>query len=286
MSAATTPLSPFTVVNCRGRLLDLSKPVVMGILNCTPDSFFDGGKHSASGIIEKAEQMIRDGAVILDVGGQSSRPGAERISADEEWKRIEPVLQGLQRYHEKVFISCDTFYSDVAQRAIDAGVHMINDISFGRIDPALLSTVARNKVPYVLMHMQGEPQHMQANPQYDDVVQDVYRFFFDALYDLHQKGICDIIIDPGFGFGKTVAHNYALLKHLPLFKTLGKPILAGLSRKSMINRVLNTAPVDALNGTTALNMLALQQGAAILRVHDVKEAVQSVRLFHAFTTAV
>jgi dihydropteroate synthase len=257
----------------------------MGILNCTPDSFFDGEELLTNQLVAKAALMIEEGATIIDIGGQSSRPGAVRISPQEEWQRIGQVIMFVRKTFPDVFISCDTFYAEVAERSFDAGADIINDISFSTIDKNLLSVVARNKVPYILMHMQGTPQTMQHNPAYKDVVQEVFQFMLQALHQLHQIGIDDVVIDPGFGFGKRLEHNYRLLKHLTLFKTLGKPMIAGLSRKSMINRVLNTNPVDALNGTTALNMLALQQGTDILRVHDVKEAVQTIKLWNAFNSA-
>jgi dihydropteroate synthase len=285
MSAQAKLPQTSSTLNCGGRILDLSKPIVMGIINCTPDSFYEGSR-TIHNYLQKMEKMSGDGATIIDIGGQSTRPGAARISETEEWQRIAPVLEAIHQFSDEVFFSCDTFYATVAKHALDAGVHIINDISFGRIDPAILDVVAAYKAPYILMHMQGEPQTMQVCPQYSDVVYDVFRFFTDALASLNQKGIYDVIIDPGFGFGKTMEHNYVLLKHLPLFRQLDKPILAGLSRKSMINRVLNTKPVDALNGTTALNMLALQQGASVLRVHDVKEAVETIKLYDTFTSAV
>ncbi len=286
MNDKTTVFHPLQTLNCRGRILDLRTPVVMGILNCTPDSFYDGSKSSPAHLVNQASVIIENGATIIDIGGQSSRPGADRITAEEEWERIKDVLAELRRNFPSVFISCDTFYSVVAERALEMGVDIINDISFGSMDNYLLKVVAKNKAPYILMHMQGEPHTMQQHPEYDDVVKEVYTFLLQGIHHLREQEITDVIIDPGFGFGKTVSHNYSLLKHLSLFTTLGKPMLAGLSRKSMINRLLNTHPVDALNGTTALNMLALQQGATILRVHDVKEAVQTIKLWNAFSTAI
>jgi dihydropteroate synthase len=286
MTDKTTSFQIVQTINCRGRLLDLSKPVVMGILNCTPDSFYDGQQKQKRDDMVYVERMIAEGAMIIDIGGQSTRPGATRIDADAEWLRIRELLSYVRRLFPDVFISCDTFYASVAQRALDHGADIINDISFGKIDDQLLNVVARYKAPYVLMHMQGEPSTMQLNPEYTDVVDEVYTFLLHAKQRLQELGITEVIIDPGFGFGKSVAHNYSLLKHLPVFRLLGLPILVGLSRKRMITNILNITPVDALNGTTALNMLALQQGASVLRVHDVKEAIQTIKLRNAFDAAV
>jgi dihydropteroate synthase len=286
MTDKTTSFQIVQTINCRGRLLDLSKPVVMGILNCTPDSFYDGQQKQKRDDVVYVERMIAEGAMIIDIGGQSTRPGATRIDADAEWLRIRELLSYVRRLFPDVFISCDTFYASVAQRALDHGADIINDISFGKIDDQLLNVVARYKAPYVLMHMQGEPSTMQLNPEYTDVVDEVYTFLLHAKQRLQELGITEVIIDPGFGFGKSVAHNYSLLKHLPVFRLLGLPILVGLSRKRMITNILNITPVDALNGTTALNMLALQHGASVLRVHDVKEAIQTIKLRNAFDAAV
>jgi dihydropteroate synthase len=286
MTDKTTSFQIVQTINCRGRLLDLSKPVVMGILNCTPDSFYDGQQKQKRDDVVYVERMIAEGAMIIDIGGQSTRPGAIRMDADAEWLRIRELLSCVRRLFPDVFISCDTFYASVAQRALDHGADIINDISFGKIDDQLLNVVARYKAPYVLMHMQGEPSTMQLNPEYTDVVDEVYTFLLHAKQRLQELGITEVIIDPGFGFGKSVAHNYSLLKHLPVFRLLGLPILVGLSRKRMITNILNITPVDALNGTTALNMLALQQGASVLRVHDVKEAIQTIKLRNAFDAAV
>jgi len=286
MTDKTTSFQIVQTINCRGRLLDLSKPVVMGILNCTPDSFYDGQQKQKRDDVVYVERMIAEGATIIDIGGQSTRPGAIRMDADTEWLRIRELLSYVRRLFPDVFISCDTFYASVAQRALDHGADIINDISFGKIDDQLLNVVARYKAPYVLMHMQGEPSTMQLNPEYTDVVDEVYTFLLHAKQRLQELGITEVIIDPGFGFGKSVAHNYSLLKHLPVFRLLGLPILVGLSRKRMITNILNITPVDALNGTTALNMLALQQGASVLRVHDVKEAIQTIKLRNALDAAV
>lgn len=271
-------------LNCRGRVLDLSTPRVMGILNCTPDSFHDKGKHfTIDAAVIHAMQMVEQGATIIDIGGQSTRPKAKQISPDEEWSRVEPVLTEIvKRLGGNTFVSIDTFYSAVAEKAIQAGAHVINDISAGQFDPNIFNVAAKYKTPYVLMHMQGTPETMQNDPVYDDVLNEVVLFFRDKLALLHQAGVYDIVLDPGFGFGKTVEQNYTLLKHLYTFNLLGFPTLAGLSRKSMVNNVLDIKSANALNGTTALNMLALQNGASILRMHDVKEAVECVKLSNQY----
>jgi dihydropteroate synthase len=275
-------------LNCRGKLLDLSTPKVMGILNVTPDSFYDNGQHySIDAAVEHGLKMAGEGAAIIDIGGQSTRPKSERITAEEEWSRVEPVLTQLsKRLGGDIFISIDTYHSLVAQRAIESGATIINDVSAGLFDANIFNVAAIHNAPYVLMHMQGTPENMQIDPKYNDVLYDVTCFLRDKIELLHQAGVYDIIIDPGFGFGKNVEHNFTLLKHLNAFRLLGYPILAGLSRKSMINKVLNTKAVDALNGTTALNVLALQNGASVLRVHDVREAVEAVKLWLQYDAAV
>ena len=275
-------------LNCRGRLLDLSTPRVMGILNCTPDSFYDKGKHfSVEAAVSHAMAMENDGATVIDIGGQSTRPKANKISPDEEWSRVQPVLTEIaRRLGGNTFISIDTFYSSVAEKAIQAGAHIINDVSAGLFDPEIFNVAAKYKTPYVLMHMQGTPETMQENPYYEDVLLEVFSFFRDKVALLRQAGVYDVVLDPGFGFGKTVEHNFTLLKHLHTFSLLGCPVLAGLSRKSMVNKVLDVKSADALNGTTALNMLALQNSASILRVHDVKEAVECVKMWKQFEAAV
>jgi dihydropteroate synthase len=273
-------------MNCRGRLLDLQQPVVMGILNVTPDSFFDGGRYiHLDAILRQAEQMLRDGAQVLDIGGASSRPGADFVSEDTEKQRIIPAIEAVSKQFPDALVSIDTWRAGVAQAAVEAGACMLNDISAGRTDTALYDTLARlnarfGSIPYVLMHMQGTPQTMQQNPQYEDVVKEVLDFFIAEIAKLRALGIKDIVLDPGFGFGKTLEHNYALLKNIAVFGTVtGLPVLAGISRKSMICKALKISPEHALNGTTALHMVALQHGARILRVHDVKEAVEVVRLW-------
>jgi len=275
-------------LNCRGKLLDLSQPRVMGILNVTPDSFHDKGQHfSVDVAVAHGLKMLDDGATIIDIGGQSTRPKSRRIIAEEEWSRVEPVLMPLaKRLGGNTFISIDTYYSEVAERAIEAGASIVNDVSAGHYDANIFNVAAKCKTPYVLMHMQGTPETMQEDPTYDDVLYEVTCFFRDKLQLLRQAGVYDVLLDAGFGFGKNVEHNFTLLKHLHVFRLLGYPVLAGLSRKSLINKVLNTKAVDALNGTTALNVLALQNGASILRVHDVREAVEAVKLWSQYDAAV
>ena len=275
-----------TTLNCKGRLLDISQPIIMGILNTTPDSFYDGGQYAAiTPALQQAERMLSEGATIIDIGGMSSRPGAQIISVEEELKRVIPAIDAIHQAFPGAIISIDTVRSQVAKTAVEHGASIVNDISAGRIDPELYKTVAQLGVPYVLMHMQGKPGNMQDKPDYNDVVQEVLDFLIREIDKLRQLGVNDIIIDPGFGFGKTVAHNYQLLKHFHLFQVIGVPILAGLSRKSMICKVLKVNPPKALNGTTALHMVALQEGAKILRVHDVKEANEVIRLWQELENA-
>lgn len=276
-----------TTLNCRGKLLDLSRPVVMGILNTTPDSFFAGSRiMDQKQLMEKAGEMIEEGAVILDIGGASSRPGAGEVSEAEEINRLIPAIQAVRATYPAALISADTWRAAVAREALRAGAHIINDISAGRMDSELWDTAAGSGAPYVLMHMQGTPKEMQKNPHYEDVVQEVLDFFILQVARLRSKGIQDIVLDPGFGFGKTIEHNYRLLNQLDVFSTvLQLPVLAGISRKSMICRVLGVQPEQALNGTTALHMAALQKGARILRVHDVREAVEVIRLYENLNAA-
>lgn len=253
----------------------------MGILNVTPDSFFPGSRFSGvDAILEKAEQMLEEGATFLDIGGMSTRPGAEPVSAEEELRRVLPAVEALCARFPEALVSIDTVWASVARAAVNAGACMVNDISAGRMDPDMYGTVAALRTPYVLMHMQGNPQNMQQNPQYDDVLTVVMDFLIEELGKLRALGVHDVILDPGFGFGKTLAHNYALLKQLASFKILEAPLLVGLSRKSLITRLLDVPPDRALNGTTALHLVALQQGAHILRVHDVREAAEVVKIFN------
>lgn len=273
-------------LNCRGRLLTLEQPVVMGILNITPDSFYEGSRiGSEETLLQQAATMIAEGTAILDIGGQSSRPGAHLLTAAEEAGRVIPALTLLRRHFPEVFLSVDTFYSEVARQAADAGADIINDITAGSADPAMISTVAHLKLPYIAMHMKGMPQNMQEQAHYDDVTREVIQFFIEKLNSLADAGLHDVIIDPGFGFAKTAAHNFRLLKQLEEFHLLRKPLLVGLSRKSTIYKTLGVTAADALNGTTVLNTIALQKGAHILRVHDVKEAREAIQLLQAFNKA-
>jgi dihydropteroate synthase len=270
-------------INCKGKLLALDKPLVMGIINATTDSFFEG--HLGKGINQitaLANKMIADGATIIDVGGQSTRPGSISIGVNEETERVVPVIEAIKKTHPDAIISIDTFYSKVAKAAVDAGASMVNDISGGQFDEAMLTTVATLKVPYICMHTKGSPATMQQNPQYENVVKEVLDYFIQKIEDCKQAGILDVIIDPGFGFGKTIAHNFKILQSLSVFSILEKPILAGISRKSTIYKTLGTTAENALNGTTVLHTIALMNGAAILRVHDVKEAVEAVTLYEAY----
>lgn len=273
-------LYPQTTLNCAGRPLDLARPVIMGIINVTTDSFYAGSRFTAlDEIVKQAEKMLQEGAQILDIGGMSSRPGATIISAEEEVERIGPVVKTLVKEFPEAIISLDTIYGLSAKAGADLGVGIINDISAGRLDPTMYPTVAQLGLPYVLMHMQGQPGTMQSNPQYADVVTEVLDFFIAEVGKLRALGVKDIVLDAGFGFGKNLQHNYTLLKNLHVFQILDLPVLAGLSRKSMIYRLLEISPEEALTGTSALHMVALQQGAKILRVHDVKPAAEVLRLW-------
>jgi dihydropteroate synthase len=270
-------------INCRGTLIDLSSPKVMGILNITPDSFFDGGKYiDEDSILRQVQLMLSEGADFIDIGATSSRPGAKEVTEEEELKRLLPAVKTIIKNFPQAIISVDTFRSAVAEKSLQTGAHIINDITAGS-DEKMFETVSRFRTPYIMMHMQGTPQTMQQNPVYTNVVKEVQDFFISKLKKIKQYNIIDLILDVGFGFGKTVEHNFELLKNLELFKITGLPMLAGLSRKSMICKTLNVKPDDALNGTTALNMVALMKGAKILRVHDVKEAKECCRLFEKLT---
>lgn len=276
-----------TTINCNGRLLDLSRPVVMGILNVTPDSFFDGGHYSWDGAaLKQAEKMLAEGATILDVGGASSRPGAKEITEKEELERVIPVIEVIKRHFPEVIISVDTWRAGVAKAAVEAGASIVNDISGGQFDDDMFETVAALGTPYVLMHMQGTPETMQQDPHYANVVTEVLDFFTKKTEKLRTLGVKDIVLDPGFGFGKTVEHNFQLLQNLHVFANVtGLPVLAGISRKSMICKVLKVNPEHALNGTTALHMVALQQGVNILRAHDVREALEVIKLWETLKSA-
>ena len=269
-------------INCNGKIIDLTTPKIMGILNVTPNSFFDGGQYnSIDAALAQTEKMISEGATFIDIGGASSKPGADEISVDEELKRVIPVIEKISQTFPESFISIDTYRSDVAQQAVSAGAQLVNDISAGNLDDKMLKTVGKLRVPYIAMHMQGTPQTMQNNPTYDDVMVAVRYFFSKKISAAREAGIHDIILDPGFGFGKTTTHNFTLLKYLHSLHIDGVPLLVGVSRKSMIHKTLGTDAAHALNGTTVLNTVALQKGAHILRVHDVKEAQEAVQLIEA-----
>ena len=267
-------------INVRGNLIDLSVPKVMGIINVTPDSFYKESRVTTEeGIIKSASQIIEDGADIIDIGGYSSRPGAANITADEERSRVINAVKIVSREFPDAIISIDTFRSEIAKEAVlEGGAGMINDISGGEADKKMFHAVEKLQVPYIMMHMQGVPGTMQENPVYDDVVADILKWFGERIFRLQSIGVNDIIIDPGFGFGKKAEHNFELLRHLGDFSIAGLPLLVGFSRKSMIWKTLGITPGEALNGTSVLNTVALMNGADILRVHDVKEAVQAVKL--------
>jgi dihydropteroate synthase len=272
--------TPITI-DCNSKLLDLSTPAIMGILNLTDDSFYDGGQHNS---IKKAllqtEKMLEDGAKIIDIGAYSSRPKAKHISLDDEWQRLEKTLQIINKEFPKAILSVDTFRSEIARRSVDNGADIINDISAGNLDLEMFDIVTDLNVPYIMMHMQGTPQTMQDNPHYDCIEKEVANYFLNKVKTLQQKGLSKIIIDPGFGFGKTLEHNYQLLNNLEELHTLELPLLVGISRKSIVYKVLETDAKNSLNGTTAIHALCLSKGASILRVHDVKEAVECVKLIN------
>lgn len=269
-------------LNSRGKLLLLNEPWVMGILNITPNSFFPQSridKDKPNIALERAREMIEAGAKILDVGGYSSRPGAEEVTEEEESIRVVPVIEKIKKEFPEVLISVDTFRSSVARASVEAGADIVNDISGGELDPEMIPVVGQLQVPYICMHMRGTPQTMNRLTTYDNLENDILAYFNEKLISCRKAGIKDVIIDPGLGFSKTLAQNYRILKNLSYFNTINAPILIGLSRKSMIYKLLGITQEEALNGTTALNMVALMNGAKILRVHDVKEAVESVKLF-------
>lgn len=273
-------------LNCNGKLLVIDKPVIMGIMNVTPDSFYAKSRiQTEDALLATASEMITEGAAILDIGGQSTRPGSKRLSVLEEEERLLPAIDLIHKNFPGAIISADTYHAAVAEKVIEAGASIINDISGGMMDDDMLATVGRFSVPYICMHMQGRPETMQVNPVYEDVVQEVLDFFIRQIEKCRQHNIHDVIIDPGFAFGKTINHSFLLLKSLPVFKILEKPILAGLSRKSIIYKTLNVTPEEALNGTTALNMIALLNGASVLRVHDVKAAAEAIKLYEVYNNS-
>jgi dihydropteroate synthase len=269
-------------INLKGQLIDLTHPKIMGILNLTPDSFYDGGKFNAEDrALQQTEKMIREGAFFIDLGACSTKPGAKQISEDQEKKRLYPILEKLVKKFPEQHFSIDTYRSKIASDCIAIGASMINDISGGQFDPLMMKTIGKLNVPYVLMHILGTPKDMQKNPKYKNVVQEVLYYFSESVQRAYKSGINDVIIDPGFGFGKTLEHNYDLLKNLELFQNLELPILVGISRKSMIFKKLGISPNEALNGTTVINTIALSKGANILRVHDVKQTKESIDLLQA-----
>ena len=270
--------SPNKTLNVRGRLVDLSVPKVMGVINVTPDSFYGGSRADEKTVLTKAESMLKDGAAFIDLGGYSSRLGADDISVDEELKRVLPAITAIHKNFPEAILAIDTFRSEVARLAVEAGASLVNDISAGKLDPNMMSVVGQLGVPYLMMHMKGMPQTMNQLATYGNLIKEMVEYFHQQIAKAREAGIKDIIIDPGFGFAKTVEHNFEILRQLDCFKIFERPLLVGLSRKSMIWRTLGITPDQALNGTTTLNTLALMRGASILRVHDVKEAVECVRL--------
>ena len=267
-------------INVNGRLMDLSEPQVMGILNVTPDSFY-AGSHGVTeqSIVDRLHQCMNEGASIVDIGAYSSRPGAQEVSVAEEMERLRTGLELVRKHRPDAIVSVDTFRADVAKMCVEEyGVALINDISAGQMDNQMFTTIARLGVPYIIMHMKGTPQDMQIAPKYDHFLKEIFYYFSEKVQKLRDLGVKDIIIDPGFGFGKTLEHNYELMNHLEEFALFELPILVGISRKSMIYKLLDITPEEALTGTTALNTIALQKGAHILRVHDVREAVETVKI--------
>lgn len=281
-TTATKFLKRKSSINLNGRLIDLAKPVVMGIINVTPDSFFDGGKYKTEKkIINRAEDILDQGGTIIDIGAVSTKPGTEGISTKDEIDRLLPAVKAVKKAFPEACISIDTYRSWVALTVIEeCGPCIVNDVSGGNFDMHMFDTIGKLGVPYILMHMQGTPIQMQENPVYEDIIRDISMFFTDAVKKLNKAGVKDVIIDPGFGFGKTLEHNYELLNRLDSFKVFQLPLMVGVSRKSMIFKLLGSKPDDALNGTTVVNTLALMGGADILRVHDVREAVEAVRVMN------
>ena len=273
-------------INVNGRLMDLSEPQVMGILNVTPDSFYAGSRsETEKDIVQRLHQIISEGASIIDIGGYSSRQNAEHICVEEEMSRLRNGLEIIRKHHPDAVVSVDTFRADVAKMCVEEyGVAIINDISAGQMDEQMFPTTAKLGVPYIIMHMKGTPQDMQMNPQYDHFLKEIFYYFSEKVQKLRDLGVKDIIIDPGFGFGKTLEHNYELMNHLEEFSLFELPLLVGVSRKSMIYKLLETTPEEALNGTTALQTIALLKGANILRAHDVKEAVESIKIVQKMKT--
>lgn len=273
-------MSNSNTLNCQGKLLDLSTPRVMGIINVTPDSFYSGSRAEGNqDAVKTATEMLSQGADMIDIGGQSTRPGAEEISVQEEIDRVIPVIQAIVKSHPQAIVSIDTFNSKTAKASVAAGASVVNDISGGQFDADMFDVVAELRAPYILTHTLGRSDEMQNNPAYDDVIKTVAFYLSERVNSLREKGVNDIVLDPGFGFGKTVAHNYDLLNNLDTLKIRNLPILAGISRKSMIFKPLNTSAINSLNATISLNTIALQNGAKILRVHDISPAVEAVKLY-------
>nr|WP_317130527.1 dihydropteroate synthase [Pedobacter polaris] len=278
MMAKDTFLNRKLTLNSKGKLIDLSTPAVMAILNITPDSFYQKSRvNTIDEALKSTEKFINEGAKFIDIGAYSSRPGAIDVSLEEELKRLIPIVEAISKEFS-ILISIDTFRAKVAEESIHAGAHLINDISAGSLDEAMFETIAKLQIPYIIMHMKGTPQTMQQDPTYENVTAEVLTYFTEKLSSLKKLGVKDIIIDPGFGFAKTISHNYELLQQMQSLTTFELPMLVGFSRKSMITKVLNIKNEDALNGTTILNTIALQKGASILRVHDVKAAIECINL--------
>lgn len=272
-----------STINCNGNLIDLSKPRVMGILNLTPDSFYDGGRNkSKARILKKVERMLEEGATFIDIGGYSSRPGASDVEESEEAKRVLPIVEALLAEFPEILISIDTFRSTIVIESVARGACMVNDISGGNLDPRMFETISKLQIPYILMHMPGNPKTMQKNTHYENLILDITYYFSKKISELRALNVNDVIIDVGFGFGKTLQQNYELLKNLEHFKFLNVPILSGISRKSMLYKILNTTPQETLNATTVANTLAVLNGADILRVHDVREAVETLKILEAY----
>lgn len=281
-TTATKFLKRKNTINLNGRLIDLAKPIVMGILNVTPDSFFDGGKYKTEKkVVSRAEEILEQGGTIIDIGAVTAKPGSDGLSTKDEIDRLLPAVKAVRKAFPNAFISIDTYRSWVALKVIEeCGPCIVNDVTGGNFDVHMFDTVGKLGVPYILMHMLGTPLHMQENPEYDDIIRDISLFFTDRVKKLTKAGVKDVIIDPGFGFGKTLEHNYELLNRLDSFKVFQLPVLAGMSRKTMIYKLLGSTPEEALNGTSVTNTLALMGGADILRVHDVREASEAIRIFN------
>ena len=287
MENKDTIFSKKSTINCNGSLLDFSVPRIMGILNVTPDSFYDGGYYyDPQSLSQRIKQLVEEGADIIDVGGYSSRPGADHIPAEEEWGRLEPVLKRIREEYPEAIVSVDTFRAGIAREAVETyKIDIVNDISAGELDENMFGTIAELQVPYIMMHMKGTPQNMKEMAMYDDLIGEVMDYFSHKYEQLRRMGVNDVIIDPGIGFGKNIEHNFLLMKKLEQFQVFNLPLLLGISRKSMIFKTLNIEPSDALNGTTVMNTVGLLSGADILRVHDVKEAREAIKLVQKLQNA-